>query len=435
MNVKERNNCLLRGDLTAKGLFPQLEELKEQPVQFEDEFGLKSIPLAPGLILIRGARQLGKSTWIENTLRKVILDEGPGSAIYLNGDEILNSKTLFDEILFYLPLLSQKIKVRKIFIDEITSIKNWELAIKRLYDSGETRDVLIITTGSKAIDLRRGTERLPGRKGRLERSNFLFTPISFKQFKEKCSDHFKENLLTAYLMTGGSPLAINELIRTEKIPEYVTELTRDWILGECAAQERSRNLLTWIIQSLLSRGGTPVPLVKLAKDAGAANNTVIRGYVDLLSDLMCISQVLPVDASTGAPLPRKSHKYHWIHLLAALSFHPSRPRTIQDFHNFSAEEQGRWLEWLVAQELWRRGAIQGVDQPEVQFYWQSDSHELDFKLTHSDWLEVKRGNFSPLEFAWFPSVFPKARLKVICNHETIENRFLKTVSIESFLCE
>jgi predicted AAA+ superfamily ATPase len=293
---------------------------------------------------------------------------------------------------------------------------------------------ITVTTGSKAIDLRRGTERLPGRKGRLARTNFLFTPVDYLQFKNKCETHFKKDSWIAYLISGGSPIAINGLLQTGNIPEYVAELTRDWVLGECAAQGRSRNLLTWIIHALLKRGGTPVSLAKLAQESGAANNTVVRGYVDLLGDLMCVSSCLSVDASSGVPLPRKAHKYHWIHLLTALSFHPSKPRSIQDFKNFSSEEQEQWLEWLVAQELWRKAAVSGSDQPEIQYYWHSDKNELDFKQSNGEWIEVKRGATSPLEFSWFPKVFPKQHLKVISQTQ-FRVPFAEGLLLEDFLLQ
>ena len=143
MNVKQRNNHFLEGNLAVVGLFPQLEQMLSLPVQFKAEFGLKELPDSPGLILIRGARQIVKSTWLEQQIRNVIESEVPASAIYLNGDELLNSDALINEI-----------------------------------------------------------------------NNYL-------------ASFFKEDLLIAYMLTGGSAIAINELIIKGRIPEYVIELTKD----------------------------------------------------------------------------------------------------------------------------------------------------------------------------------------------------------------
>ncbi|PWU12620.1 MAG: ATPase [Bdellovibrio sp.] len=414
MDVKQKNELLLRGHLEKPGLFPQIEALADLPVQFEPDFGLEKLPKEPGLILIRGARQMGKSTWMELQLKKAILENGAGSSFYLNGDELLDSQRLYEEIKALLPLFKKGVAAR-LFIDEITAIPNWENAVKRLHDEGETRHILLVTTGSMAVDLRRGHERLPGRKGRLARSKYLFLPIPYAQFERLCRSHFGGETLAAYLLCGGSPLAANELIQERRIPEFVIELTRDWIFGECSLQGRSRNLLNWICQQLLVRGETPVPLAKLARESGAANNSVVQGYVDLMADLLCLTIAHPIDGSTGRPIPRKAFKYHWIHLLAATSFHPMRPRTLTDFQEFTASEQARWFEWAVAQKLWCQAARAGVDSPETQFFLSTRDHELDFRVDSRHWIEVKRGQSGPTEFSWFTKAFPKSQLKIICS--------------------
>jgi hypothetical protein len=119
MNVKERNFLFLQGKFDQKGLFPQLEALATMKMTFDCEFGLTQLPQEPGLILIRGARQMGKSTWLESKIKKTVQEEGAGSALYLNGDEILNSETLFQEIQTCVSLFSSSIKTPKLFIDPI----------------------------------------------------------------------------------------------------------------------------------------------------------------------------------------------------------------------------------------------------------------------------------------------------------------------------
>ena len=38
-------------------------------------------------------------------------------------------------------------KVRRIFVDEITAVKGWGKTVKRLWDAGGLRKVLLVTTG------------------------------------------------------------------------------------------------------------------------------------------------------------------------------------------------------------------------------------------------------------------------------------------------
>ena len=65
-----------------------MDNLNHMPVVFELDFGLSTIPTEPGIFLIRGPWQYGKSTWLEQQLKETIKTFGPGSAFYLNGDEI-----------------------------------------------------------------------------------------------------------------------------------------------------------------------------------------------------------------------------------------------------------------------------------------------------------------------------------------------------------
>ena len=65
-------------------------------------------------------------------------------------------------------------------------------------------------------------------------------------------------------------------------------------------------------------------------------------------------------------------------------------------------------------------------------FWQSKEHELDFVLSPSEFLEVKHGRTSPVEFAWFSKVFPKAHLTVI-SQTRYDTANLTGIGLEEFL--
>ncbi len=443
MNVHEINQCFIEGTFDQPHnftkLFPKLQDLKNATVILDADFGLTKLPREPGLILIRGSRQLGKSTWMERALFDTLKENGPGSAFFLNGDHLLDQDALFEAIQELVNLFPRRAKVKRIFIDEITAIKHWEKAIKRLADQGITRDTLLITTGSQVIDLRRATERLPGRKGKLDRTNYRFTPVSYSEFCAKTKTHFPdmEKRIWAYVLTGGSPIAINELIMRGHIPEYVIELTRDWIFGETTLQGRQIETLKWILDCLFTLGGLPMSLHTVAEKAGIANNTVAQGYIGLLKDLGCLSSAIPLDANHLRPVPRKSSKYHFTNSLAVTALHSSQIRTVAELMQLPGEEKGKRMEWLVAQELWRRAAIAGEDTPEQQYFWRNDEHEIDFVVFENKkprFIEVKSGKANASEFLWFTKVFPKHELEIICQSH-FDSSFCESKSFESFLLE
>jgi predicted AAA+ superfamily ATPase len=94
--------------------------------------------------------------------------------------------------------------------------------------------------------------------------------------------------------------------------------------------------------------------------------------------------------------------------------------------------QGRWLEWLVAQEIWRRAAIRGDEIPDQLLYWRGGDHELDFVVTPELFVEVKRGRTSPVEYAWFPRRFPHAKL-IVVGRDSFETDAITGMRFEQFL--
>ncbi|HEU4418905.1 MAG TPA: AAA family ATPase [Planctomycetota bacterium] len=413
MDVRSINQHLQAGQLDVPGLFPHLDRLRAGGPIFEIDFGLGALPEVPGVLLVRGPRQYGKSTWLEGQLEATIRSAGPASAFYLNGDQLADTDALVHAIRGLVPGFAKNARVRRLFIDEITAVADWERGLKQLLDAGELRDVLVVTTGSRATDLRRGAERLPGRKGRMSRTAFLFTPLSFAEFERVCGGRFGEDSSVAYLLCGGCPVAARELAQHGLLPEHVIEMVRDWVLGECAASGRARGSLLAVWNAVLARGGTPIGQALLARETGLANNTTAAGYLELLGDLMCIGSAFAWDPSRRIALRRKPAKFPPINLLAAVAFDGSRLRSVTDFEALPPEVQGRWWEWLVAQELWRRAALRGEQTPEELLFWASGDREIDYVVRPELWIEVKRGGASALEFAWFARSFPRAELRIV----------------------
>ena len=77
MDVKHINKALSIGAVKEFGVFPHLELLEREPFIFTMDFGLGELPREPGMILIRGPRQFGKSTWLEQQIMRTIEEFGP----------------------------------------------------------------------------------------------------------------------------------------------------------------------------------------------------------------------------------------------------------------------------------------------------------------------------------------------------------------------
>ena len=433
MNVNQLNDLLGRGEIDREDMWPRIAEYEAKAVPFLFEFGLASLPKEPGLVVVRGPRQYGKSTWLDLELRDTIREFGAGSAYYLNGDEILTSQVLYERLVELDAAFRSRVSVRRIFVDEVTAVSDWERAIKRAYDEGHLRRTLVVTTGSRARDLRRGAERLPGRKGRLPRTDYLFLPISYRQFHRNCSEAFGEKTWIAYLLSGGAPLAANDIYQFGRIPDHFVAMIRDWMLDEVVATGRSRLALGQILAVIFRYGGSPVGFAKLAREAGLANNTVASGYVEQLADLLCVVPQWEWDTARRRWSFRKPCKLPFVNLAAVTAWHPSALRYVHEFEALDARMRAVLVEWLVAQELSRRAAWEGAD-PEALGFWQSREHEIDFVVSGEQWIEVKLGRAGPLDFRWFPKISVRGQLTVVCS-TPFETDRIRGVTLHDFLLE
>jgi predicted AAA+ superfamily ATPase len=419
--------------MDGEGLFPHLETSPGSSF-FEWDFGLDALPLESGIIVIRGPRQYGKSTWLEFQLRETLREFGPGTALFLNGDYVAGPDELEREIETLVDLFSADARVRRLFIDEITAVAGWQKAVKRLADSGKLRKLLLVTTGSKASDIQREAELLPGRKGKLPRTIYLFVHLPYKVFHAKAFPKLGSQTLAAYLIAGGSPPACAAVLETGSVPEYIFQTTSEWIYGECALAGRSRPMLLRLLEQVMRRGGSPVAQTTLAEESGMANNTVALGYIDLLTDLLVLGTSEPWDPGRKVRVSRKASKYPFVNLLAANTWSANRHTTPASLERSTGDEKGVWWEWAVASELFRRAAKKASHTPMQFLFWRSDKHEIDFVRNGKPWIEVKAGRASPLEFDWFGKSFPKERLLVI-NSERFDGRNVQGVTLEEFLLD
>jgi predicted AAA+ superfamily ATPase len=186
------------------------------------------------------------------------------------------------------------------------------------------------------------------------------------------------------------------------------------------------------MQQLHRHAGTALGQTKLAREAGLANNTVAAGWIEMLSDLLCVGTSAAWDAAKRAEVPRKPAKYPFVNLLAATVWSPDAPRTPDDFECLPAARQAAWHEWAVAQELFRRAAIRGESDPERLPYWQGGNHEIDFVVGGDRFIEVERGQASALDFTWFSKALPRGHLTVVCASPFEADR-VRGITLDTFL--
>jgi len=130
----------------------------------------------PKNTILLGPRQVGKTTFLKLMIRDMISKNiAPKKLIYFSC-EPLNNK---DDLITLFETIDQIVSGNAyIFLDEITSVSDWEKGIKYFLETDLSRDKTIIVTGSSAAFLKHGIEKLPGRNIEMK----MFLPLSFRQF-------------------------------------------------------------------------------------------------------------------------------------------------------------------------------------------------------------------------------------------------------------
>jgi predicted AAA+ superfamily ATPase len=280
---------------------PHLRRLQSRPVRLPSP-PVEELDIArPGVHVLRGPRQVGKSTDLKLLVVRA-LREGvaPGRIVYLTLDllEDQPASALVDSVERALFLGGAGERPRLILLDEVTAAPRWRTAIKALWDRGAIDGDVVICTGSSAIDLAEGAaERLPGRRG--AGRDMLVLPQDFGSFALALDASVPpspglrvaelltaqgrdllfatrvhlpalEDALERYLVFGGLPAAVAEAVSGLREPsEDVRRVLWDSLTREIqrrgAGVPAAQALLERIMRSL----GAKVSWSRIADELGA----------------------------------------------------------------------------------------------------------------------------------------------------------------------
>lgn len=301
---------------------PHLALLESQPLRLPADFVTRLDLGEPGIHILRGPRQVGKSTDLKLLVERALAAGfAPRSIVYLALD-LLEGQSLAE--------LAASVERAKdlggggarglILLDEVTAVERWQTAVKSLWDQGAIRGDIVVCTGSSAIDLQRGAaERLPGR--RQGGVDHLVLPQSFASFAQATNGGIPPSpgltvaelrsddgaallremrvhapaldaALDRYLRFGGLPASVAEAIDGAREPsERVKQVLRDSLIrelqGRGASVPAGRALLERVVLSLGSKISWSSMAremdVPLGRGKGPPSHQTVRDYVELLA--------------------------------------------------------------------------------------------------------------------------------------------------------
>ncbi len=349
------------------------------------------------LYIIRGPRQVGKTTFLKMLIRKKLKDGPKEGIFYWSCDDLTTKEDLIDLILKYAEFCRIKnSKPHFIILDEITGLNEWQKAIKFVIDSDMVPDTCFILTLSNAQDLKKGSERLPGRRGEQGRDLYLL-PLTFREYvKLTDPDWFNEHefespeelryqegrlkvFFERYLITGGIPLVINEFTRHGEVPLYIYDLYYSWIVGDLLKEGKNEQSFKELVKSLLVTYSTPVSWDSLAKRSSVRSHVTVGSYIEVLSNLFVITDCYFFDMNERKVDYSKNKKIYF--------YDPFILRIFENRFNIKLDKE-KIIEGVVASHLKRRDVTKEVHytkfKKETDFVLDGNGVEVKYQAKISD---------------------------------------------------
>jgi predicted AAA+ superfamily ATPase len=304
-----------------------LVRLEAQPTRLPapqvDEIDLRR----PAVHVLRGPRQVGKSTDLKLLVRRA-LDSGftARRIVYLSLDllEDQPASALVDSVDRAFDLAGISEHPRLLLLDEVTSATSWRTSVKSLWDTGHIDEDIVVCTGSSAIDLAVGAaERLPGRRG--PGRDLLVLPQGFASFACAMDGSVPAGLgrtvaelispdgqaalrdarlhlpvlqraLERYLTFGGLPAAVAEAISGERAPsDEVRRVMWDSLVREVQRRGASMPATQALLERIMRSLGSKMSWAQMAQDMavplggrravrrGTTDARTLQSYVELLA--------------------------------------------------------------------------------------------------------------------------------------------------------
>jgi len=296
------------------------------------KFPLPAFIAQKGIYIIRGPRQVGKTTLLKTIIRETLKSENPRSVFYFSAD---SGYPLEQAIREYLDFAGNQKKM--MFIDEVTQDDRWSTKIKYLVDTGKIAEKdLLIATGSSSIDLKAGAERLPGRY--IEGNEYLFYPYSFRDVSDvdipRCgiSDFDYKTAETVYL-NEKLRVGFVQYIKNGGLPgvwnierELAKERYARWIEGVLSKHKRS----TIYARELLAKLGekTVFDFLGLAKETSIGSHHTVEEYLSFFEAGMIGKLVYNYSLAINGPDPKKEKKFVFLDPFLSEIFYSKREESL-----------------------------------------------------------------------------------------------------------
>jgi len=243
---------------------------------------IDEISLEPfSLNFVLGMRQVGKTTGIKLLIERLLEEIDAERVVYIDCDAFPDFMSLRNALTEYIDAVSGE---KFVFLDEVTSVREWWKAVKFLIDTGKLEDCVVTVTGSSSLRVRRDLELFPGRIGKGKKIEVM--PLNFKEFVEvfgvknyKLEYGRVVDLFRRYLEIGGFPLTINGFSSVHIL---------NAIIGEIVRFGKSLEISKETFASLISKIPSALSFRAIASGTSGYSYKTVQDYLEFFRDLYIV---------------------------------------------------------------------------------------------------------------------------------------------------
>ncbi|MBI5046782.1 ATP-binding protein [Candidatus Micrarchaeota archaeon] len=397
--------------------------------------------------IILGPRQVGKTTKLKLSIRDLIYQKSidPRSILYFSCEPLSGKKELIDLLVTFDQFTPNK---KYLFLDELTSVKDWEQALKFFLDSPLKENKILVATGSNALFLKHGTERMPGRNLSIEfdlpftfreylmqfgsaslrktlgQAKLVFDSISSSTIENTSKKllPFLNEINSAFLVytkTGGFLKSIYEYHETKKIQPSTYEIYVRWILGDLNSLGKNEQTFLGVMKGIVKNYSSASSYLSIAKETNIPSHTTVNDYLCMANDLLLTNTLNAVDLSKQSAVLRKEKKHYFTDPFLYSAFSGYVQGVYKDYSEDSLEHL---VEGIVCEALSRLGR-RDVDHSHFLWYFRKRK-ETDFAL------KTDQGTVG-IEVKWVE----KAHISEFENFFSFKERVLLTKNNYQFIGE
>lgn len=346
------------------------------------------------VLVITGARQVGKTTMLQN-----MFDDADQKVLWLNADET-RVRTRLSEL--DVAALGNVVgNYKTVIIDEVQRIQNAGLLLKILADN--FKNVQFIATGSSALDIsERIFEPLTGRY-----LLFQLYPFTLAEIYKNESVFEIENKLPFHLVYGNYPDIFKHQNEAETL---LKNLSNQYLYKDVLVWKdiRKPQLLEKLLKLLSYQVGSEVSIHELSNQLQVSSET-IDVYIDLLEKSFVIFRLPAYSTNPRKEISKMNKIFFWDNGI--------RNAVIGNYDDLSIRQDvGQLWENFVISERMKMNSWIAPDRK--GYFWRN------YNQSEVDYVETEGNQLSAFEMKWntrkkhnvtraFTNAYPDANTEVV----------------------